>query len=138
MIRRRSGPVAARNPVAKLRALAAAREGATAVEFAIVGPVLLLLLFGIIETGRGLWTQNALNYAVEQAARCAAIDKINCGTTTQIRAYAATIAGTNFGSAPFTYTVAQCGSQVSASYPVTLHIPYVAAALTLTAQSCFP
>lgn len=139
MIRRFLAPVMERARVWKLCRLAAAREGATAVEFAIILPAMLMLLLGIMETGRGLWTQNALNYAVEQAARCAAIDKINCGSATQIQAYAATVAGTNFGSATFTYAVAQCGSQVSASYPVQLQIPYLPApALTLTAQSCFP
>jgi Flp pilus assembly protein TadG len=42
------------------------------VEFAIVLPVLLLLVFGIIDFGRALYTQNNLTSAVREGARFAA------------------------------------------------------------------
>lgn len=48
-----------------------ARSGAVAVEFAILAPVLLLMIYGIIEIGRGVWVQNAMQLAVEEAARFA-------------------------------------------------------------------
>jgi Flp pilus assembly protein TadG len=121
-----------------LRRCARARRGASAVEFALVLPACLMLLFGVMEGGRALWLQNALNYAVEQAARCAAIDTNNCGSANQVQAYASTISGSDFPSADFAVATAACGNVVSASYPVQLHIPFVAAALTLTAQSCYP
>lgn len=44
--------------------------GSAAVEFAVTVPVLILLMFGMIETGRALWAQNSLQYAVERATRC--------------------------------------------------------------------
>ncbi len=44
-------------------------SGGTMVEFAMLLPVLLLFLFGIFEFGRFFWTQNLLQYAVEQTAR---------------------------------------------------------------------
>lgn len=124
--------------LAAVRRLARASDGATAVEFAIIAPVLLMLLFGIMEGGRALWMQNALNFAVEQAARCASIDQNNCGTVAQVQSFAASTSGASFGSSTFSVTTAACGILVSASYPLQLHIPYVAAAPTLTAQSCFP
>ena len=120
------------------RRFARASDGATAVEFAIVAPVLLMLLLGIMEAGRALWTQNALNFAVEQAARCAAIDQNNCGSSTQVKSFAANVSGADFSSSIFTVTAAACGNLVSASYPMHLNIPYVSAAPTLTAQSCYP
>lgn len=120
------------------RQFARASNGATAVEFAIVAPVLLMLLLGIMEGGRALWTQNALSFAVEQAARCAAIDQNNCGSTTQVQRFAARVSGANFTGSIFTVTAAACGNLVSASYPMQLNIPYVSAAPTLTAQSCYP
>jgi Flp pilus assembly protein TadG len=120
------------------RKLSRARGGATAVEFAIVAPVLLMLLLGIMEGGRALWTQNALSFAVEQAARCASIDQNNCGSTTQVQSFAARVSGENFISSIFTVTAAACGNLVSASYPMQLNIPYVSAAPTLTAESCYP
>lgn len=121
-----------------LHGVAAGRGGASAVEFGLILPALLMLLLGGMETGRALWTQNALNFAVEQAARCASIDQNNCGTTTQVQSYAAAAAGAGFASSTFSVATAACGNVVSASYPIQLHIPFVGTALTLTAQSCYP
>lgn len=53
--------------------LLAAREGATAVEFALVLPMFLMLVFGTIEFGRILWTQQALQETAIAGARCVAI-----------------------------------------------------------------
>ena len=44
-------------------------KGTTAVEFAMVGTLMLLMLFGIIELGRIFWTQNAVQSAIELTAR---------------------------------------------------------------------
>jgi Flp pilus assembly protein TadG len=46
-------------------------SGAAAVEFAFILPVLLLFVFGTFEFGRYFWTQNVLQYGVEQTARYA-------------------------------------------------------------------
>lgn len=114
------------------------RDGASAVEFAIILPMLLMLVFGVMEFGRALWTQNALHYSVEQAARCATVDTTTCGTASQIATYAAGLAGTGFASSVFTATVVACGNLVSASFPIQLHIPFLNYSLTLTARSCYP
>lgn len=45
------------------------RAGAAVVEFALVLPVFLLFLLGVVEFGRALWTDHALQFAVEQASR---------------------------------------------------------------------
>jgi Flp pilus assembly protein TadG len=45
------------------------RSGATATEFAIILPVLVLTIMGIIEFGHLFWNQVSLKYAVEQTAR---------------------------------------------------------------------
>lgn len=55
-----------------MRTIAALRknnEGATAIEFAMVAPVLFLLIFGIIEFGLIFATQSALEGATSSAAR---------------------------------------------------------------------
>jgi Flp pilus assembly protein TadG len=49
--------------------------GAALVEFAIVLPVLLLLVFGIIDLGRLLYTYNNLTSAVREGARLAAVQQ---------------------------------------------------------------
>ena len=125
---------------ASLRHLLADRRGATAVEMAFILPVLILLLVGLMETGRLIWTQSVLHYAVEHAARCAAIDTNNCATTAQVQNYAIAMASpVPVTRADFTVTTPACGSQVAASYPfqtvVANMLPYN---ITLSAQSCFP
>lgn len=115
-------------------------RGGVAVEFALIAPMLLLLLFGIVEFGRLVWTQAALHSAVEAAARCAAIDAIDCGSASAVQAYAVRqAAGLNLASSVFSLATPACGAEVTASYPFQFVVgqifPY---AITLTAQSCFP
>jgi Flp pilus assembly protein TadG len=45
------------------------RCGATALEFALVAPPFLILVFGVMEIGYDLFVQGALSAAVQQAAR---------------------------------------------------------------------
>ena len=52
---------------------AAMNDGATAVEFALVVPMFLMLVFGAIEFGRILWTKQALQETAVAGARCMAI-----------------------------------------------------------------
>lgn len=117
------------------------RSGAQAVEFALVAPTLVLLIFGGMEFGRLLWVQSALHYSVEQAARCGALG--SC-TTSTAAAYAATmVPAVNLSSSVFSAsnpTSGGCsgGFKVNASYPFT----FIASGLfklspTLTAQACF-
>lgn len=47
------------------------QRGATLVEFAIGATVFMLVMFGVIEFGRALWTHNALADAARRAARYA-------------------------------------------------------------------
>jgi Flp pilus assembly protein TadG len=49
----------------------AATSGATAIEFAIVLPVFLAVIMGIMEFGRMFWVQSTLQHSVEQTARLA-------------------------------------------------------------------
>jgi Flp pilus assembly protein TadG len=51
------------------------RRGAVAVEFAIVAPVLVTLVFGMIEITRAYDMQNLLNVAGREGARFACLDK---------------------------------------------------------------
>ena len=131
----------------RLSRLLASRSGATAVEMALLLPVLLSLLFGICEFGRAMWTQTSLQYAVEEAARCAAINSANC--TPSVPAYAAgKVMGISIPSSEFTYTSgASCGisgyttgAKVSVSHVFTSFAVRLIPALsfTLTASSCHP
>ena len=50
------------------------RRGAVAVEFAIVAPVLLAIVFGMIQYGKALEMQNQLQVAAREGARFASMD----------------------------------------------------------------
>jgi Flp pilus assembly protein TadG len=112
--------------------------GNVAVEFALIGPALLTLLFGTIEVSRAIWMQSALIYAVDQAARCAGIDTNRCGTPTQVQSYAAAESGAGFAITVFTASTAACGNLVTASYPMPLSVPFISLSVTLAARSCYP
>jgi Flp pilus assembly protein TadG len=50
------------------------RRGATAVEFAIMAPLLFLVFLGIIEVGRGLMVVHLLNNAAEAGCRAGIVE----------------------------------------------------------------
>jgi Flp pilus assembly protein TadG len=56
-----------------LPALCRQRDGNMVVEFAIVAPVLILFLCGLVEFARYTYTQSALNFAAEEATRFAVV-----------------------------------------------------------------
>ncbi len=55
--------------ISRLRSLVRNKRGVAALEFAIVAPVVLLLLAGVIENGIVLFTQSLLDNAARDAAR---------------------------------------------------------------------
>src|SRR6266481_5819758 len=121
-----------------VRALAKSRSGSTAVQMAFIAPALLMFILGIMEVGRVMWLQNALNYSVVEAARCVSNSPSTCGSASQTQSFAASQSGAGFDTTVFTVTTASCGNKVTASYPVVLDIPYVTWSTTLTSQACYP
>jgi Flp pilus assembly protein TadG len=131
---------------ATFRRLAACRQGSTAVEMAIVLPVLTLMIVGTICAGWMIYTTNILFYAVQSAARCGSVDAACAGTPPKvsqaeaIQSYAATqaygISGATFTATPVT----ACGWQVTATYTFTFVLPFEASnpKFDLTASACFP
>ena len=113
-------------------------RGNAAIETALTSMGLLIFLFGIIEFGFAIWLQNALDYSVAEAARCASVNPTVCGTTSQIQSYAASQSGADFDSSIFTVSTPSCGHQVTASYPLTVSMPSLTFSVTLGAQACYP
>src|SRR2546430_12930848 len=110
-------------PITALRTQIVDCRGNVAIEFALTAIALLLFLFGIMEFGRAMWLQSALDYSVAEAARCASINPTICGATSDIQNYASSQSGAGFDSSIFVVSTLSCGTQVSATYPLTLTIP---------------
>ncbi len=66
----------AHDDVAALKRVRRDRRGASAAEFALVLPLLLLLLFGIIDAGRFLYETNRAEKATQMGARYAIVTNV--------------------------------------------------------------
>jgi Flp pilus assembly protein TadG len=141
-----------------LRTLGRAQHGAVMVEFALVAPIFLALLFGIFEFGRALWTQQALQQTAIVGARCMALPQSACASdvtyaynSTKTMAYIQQVAnqwGVSLTSADIAQNnAANCGgesgfSEVSLAItfqsvvPRLLNLP--GSGIPLTATACFP
>jgi hypothetical protein len=64
------------------------QKGVTTVEFAIVGAVLLMVMFAVIEFGRALFTYAVLNEGTRRGARVAAVCPLNDPAIAQETAFA--------------------------------------------------
>lgn len=132
------------------------QRGMTTVEFALVGLLTMVFLFGVIEFGRALWVSNTLTEATRRAARLAVVCPPNHPSIRNV-AVLSTPDGTRSGGAPPDLTAADVtleyldaaggplprpGAAISnirfvrasiTNYQLTLNIPLVNATLTLPA-----
>lgn len=140
-----------------LRILGQAHGGTTAIEFALVAPAFLGLLFGTVEFGRLLWTEQALQETAIAGARCMAILQSACtaggryyssaNTTTYVQQVARQWGVTlQTGDIQLTPN-ASCGStigfsQVTITSSFTTPVPQIvllaAGGTSLSATACFP
>lgn len=77
-----------------VRMLLAGSRGTVLVEFAILGPVLLLVTLGAMYLGLILWAQGALQAVAADAARCGAIKGTACTGSNSVQSYIQTDAAT--------------------------------------------
>jgi len=113
--------------------------GTSLIEFAVLLPLFVGMVFGMIDLGRLFWIQTAMQHAAEMAARCATINTTTCGTATQIQTYAGTQAyGLTLPSNTFAATTPTCGNQVAGSYTYTFLTTLHSGSVTLAAKSCYP
>ncbi len=116
------------------------KDGAAAIEAAFVLPIFLTMVIGFFKLSMILWTISSLHYAVESAARCAAVNKTTCGNAAAIQTYALNrYFGAPLPSNPFTYAATACGHSVTAAYNYPLAIPFVStSSVALSTAACFP
>jgi Flp pilus assembly protein TadG len=126
-----------RNP---LKFLWRNQEGTTAVEFAIIAPVFVLLIFGTIGLCFALFLVGSLHFAVEDGARCAAVKTTICADSPTTIAYTKSrYLGPNV-SPSFTYdAAAACGKSVSGSVNYSMNIiGFKTLVIPVSATACFP
>lgn len=133
----------------RLPGIRARDRGAAVVEFALLLPLLLLLLFGIIDFGRALNAQITITQAAREGARLVALNQPNVVSRTQ----AAAVGLSGVSVSVVTSCPPNAGPGVNAdvqvSYPFTFVTPIGAIAsffggsgtgspVTLTAQGVMP
>ena len=98
--------------------------GAAIVEFAIILPLLLVLVFGIIEFGRAFNANISLTHAAREGAREYAITQDSSAGIS-----AAIGAATSLNTGDMSFTVSSCNfgdpATIRITYPFTFSIPFV-------------
>jgi len=118
-------------------------RGATAVEFALLLPVLLFLVCGLIDFGRALNAQITLTQAAREGARLAALGQSNVTSRTQAAATGLSGVTVTVTACPGGGTAADASVQVSYRFSFVTPVGAIAAllggsgpgsSLTLTAK----
>ncbi len=135
-----------------------AESGAAAVEFAIIVPVLLLLVLGIVDFGYAFGQKLALNHAAREGARMAVVESSGADTQAEIAQLVSDSAGTLvdpldttqvIATVAGTGTSATCGPggaldigdelEVSVDYDATplVPLPFLGGTISLSSSAVF-
>jgi Flp pilus assembly protein TadG len=114
------------------------RRGATALEFALVLPCFVMLVVGVINVSQLAHAVSSMNFAVEEAARCSAVNETLCGSDTATETFAATKYLGPPISPVFDSTSVGCGHRVTATGTFELNVAVVVYDVPITAEACFP
>lgn len=122
----------------RLKSICRNEEGTTAVEFAIIAPVFILMIFGTIGLCFALFLVGSLHFAVEDGARCASVKTAICSDSATTVAYTQSrYLGPNV-SPTFTFAALPCGQSVSASVSYSMNIGFRTFVIPVSATACFP
>jgi Flp pilus assembly protein TadG len=113
------------------------QSGTTAVEFALVAPILIALIIGGLSTGVVVYSAAGLRDSVEQAARCYSVNASQCGSASATQTYAHSLYH-GIDNPAFTASIQPCGYQVAATVTVNLTAVIVDFGVPLSAKACFP
>ena len=127
-----------------LRSIYRNQEGTTAVEFAIIAPIFILVVLGTIGLCFALFLIGSLHFAVEDGARCASVKTTICQDSPTTIAYTQSrYLGPNV-SPTFTYNnAASCGpantgNSVTGTVNYTMDIGFRRFIIPISATACFP
>jgi Flp pilus assembly protein TadG len=108
----------------KMCGLSRSRRGQAVLELALILPLLLLLLFGIVESGRLGNAYLAVTHAARHGVRQGAVGASDQEIADSVRAAASPLAGTNI-SVQVSPTQRRTGQDitVTVNYPLRLYMP---------------
>lgn len=114
------------------------RRGTSAIEFALILPVFIMLVMGVINVSLLTNAVSSMNFAVQEAARCAAVNSVTCPSA----AAAATFAGTKYVGPTihpvFVSDNSGCGHTVTGTATFQLNVGIQVYSLPLRVAACYP
>lgn len=124
------------------RAFRRDRRGATAIEFAFIVPIFVVLMIGVVEFSRILSVRSSMQFAVEETTRYAMVNDGSSNTTliAMVKQKIAAPDPENISVSITTETTAGVKYlKINASYPITMITEYFGLdPLTLTGSSRVP
>lgn len=114
------------------------RRGAVAVELALVLPGFVLLTAGSLGAATLGFSVASLHYAVEDAARCAAVKTTICTDSATTAAFAQSRYQGLPIAAVFSYSTSPCAHTVSATGTLSTNLIPQLSTVPLSATACYP
>ncbi len=122
-----------------LSALRACRKGAGTVEFALVAPIMMMLIIGGIYLSMLGFTAASLSYSVEAGARCASVNTTVCNNTTATATYSRNqFMNLSGATSTFAAASATCGNRVTGSVTFVINAGITRVSVPLSSTACFP
>ncbi len=114
------------------------RSGASAVEFGLILPVFVMLVLGVINVSLLTNAVSSMNYAVQEAARCAAVNNVACPNEESITAFARSRYRGPQIDPQFTSENSGCGRTVRATATFELNVAIHVYQVPINATACYP
>jgi Flp pilus assembly protein TadG len=125
-------------------------RGASAAEFALVIPLVVMLVLGTLHMSLATYTAVSLHYAVEETARCLSVSGNNpsgattaCSDPSQVQAYGQSRYRAFYNISPQFSVVSPAvtctnGKQVAGSGTYTIALGLLNVSIPISAYACFP
>jgi Flp pilus assembly protein TadG len=122
-----------------LRSISRNQEGGSAVEFALIAPAFLLVMFGTIGLCFALFLVGSLHFAVEDGARCASVKAAICPDAATTIAYTQSrYLGPNVAPTFTPNLNAACGKSVTGSINYAMNVGFKTYVIPVSATACYP
>ena len=122
----------------RLMAYVLSDSGATAVESGLVLPIVIMLMLGVVSFSMLGGAINGMHYAVEEAARCFAVNKTTCTSAATAAQYASSKYLGPDVNPVFEASNVGCGFTVSGTATYAINLIVTRLNVPISASSCYP